>query len=79
MYINKKDADAEDHFHSMAKTSQVGFSYPPNLVHIWILIGANKIEFIAVREVRPNLTRCLIKIYKGFSKFIKGKLFRMRF
>jgi hypothetical protein len=28
-------------------------------------------------EVRPNLTSCLVEIYKGFEKFIKGKKFPM--
>ena len=52
----------------------MGISYPTNLVHILIILGfAKKIKFLAVREVRPNLTSCLNEIYKGFSKFIKGK------
>ena len=37
--------------------SQMGLSYPPNLVHILILLGvAKKIKFLAVPEVRLNLT-----------------------
>ena len=52
-------------------------SYPPNLAHILILLGfATKIKFLAVPEIRPNLTSCLDEIYKGFQKFIKGKKFR---
>ena len=51
----------------------MGISYPPNLVHILILLGfAKKIEFLAVPEVTANLTSCLVEKYKGFEKFIKG-------
>ena len=32
-----------------------------------------KIKFLAVQEVKPNLTYCPLHIYKGFSKFIEGK------
>ena len=41
-----------------------------------ILIGfAKKIKFLAITKVRPNLTSSSAKKYKGFSKFIKGKIF----
>ena len=56
--------------------SQMGGSYPLYLVHILILLGfAEKIKFLAVPEVRPNLTSSSAEKYKGFSKFIKGKIF----
>ena len=48
--------------------SQVGVSYPPNLVHIFILSGfANKIKVLAVSEVRTNLTSSLAKNTKDFQ------------
>jgi hypothetical protein len=56
--------------------SQMGLSYPPNLVHILIIFGfAQKFKFLAVPEVRPNLTSSSPQKYKGFSKFLKGKKF----
>ena len=61
---------------TVKKSSQMGISYPPNLVHILILLGfAIKIKFLALPEVRPNLTSSSAEKYKGFSKFIKGKHF----
>jgi hypothetical protein len=41
-----------------------------------ILLGfaTNKQKFLAVPEVKPNSTSCLVKIYKGFPKFIKKKM-----
>ena len=45
-----------------------------------ILLGfANKIKFLALTEVRSNSTTCLVEIYKGFQKFIKGKKCRQSF
>ena len=46
----------------------MGVSYPPNLVHILILIGfAQKIKFLAVSEVRPNLTSSSTENTKDFK------------
>ena len=60
--------------------SQIGISYPPNLVHILILIGfAKEIKFLAVSEVTANLTSCLVEKYKGSKKLIKGNFFRHTF
>ena len=65
---------------SIKPKSQMGISYPPNLVHILILLGfAKKIKFLAVLEVTANLTSCLVEKYKGFEKFIKGNFFRYVF
>ena len=48
--------------------SQMGSSYPPNLVHILILLGfAKKIKFLAVPEVRPNLTSSSAENTKDFQ------------
>ena len=53
---------------SIKPKSQMGISYPPNLVHILILLGfANKKNFLAVPEVRPNLTSSLAKNTKDFQ------------
>ena len=60
--------------------SQMGIGYPPNLVQILILLGfAKTIKFLSVREVRANLTSCLVEKYKGFEKFIMRNFFRFVF
>jgi hypothetical protein len=48
--------------------SQMGISYPPYLVHILILLGfAKRIKFLAVPEIRPNLTSILAENTKVFQ------------
>ena len=65
---------------SIKPKSQMRISYPPNLVHILILLGLAKInKFLAVPEVTANLTSCLVEKHKGFEKFIKGNFFRSVF
>ena len=47
---------------------QMEFISAPNLVHILILLGfAKKIEFLAVLEVRPNLTSSSAENTKDFQ------------
>ena len=65
---------------SIKPKSQMGISYPLNLVHILILLGfAKKIKILAVREVTANLTSLSVKKYKGFDKLIKGIFFPTHF
>ena len=53
---------------SIKPKSQMEISYPPNLVHILILLGfAKKIKFLAVPEVTANLTSCLVKNTKDLK------------
>ena len=48
----------------------MGVNYPPNLVHILILLGfAKKLLFLAVPEVRPNLTSSSAENTKDFQNF----------
>jgi hypothetical protein len=55
--------------------SQMGISYPPNLVHILILLGfAKRIKFLAVPEVRPNLTSISAKNTKDFQNLEREKI-----
>ena len=49
------------------KTKISGVSYPPNLVHIFILLGFAKKLFLAVPEVRPNFTSSSAENTKDFQ------------
>ena len=50
-------------------------SYPPILVHILILIGsAKQIKFLAVSEVRPNLTSSSAENREDFQNLKRGKI-----
>jgi hypothetical protein len=54
--------------------SQMGSSYSPIGQHFDSVRVCKKDQFLAVREVRPNLTSCLV-IIQIFSKKLKGQQF----